>query len=163
MNLKYQFLHLIEKITVVVFLVGIMLACGSLYAQTDHTITIRMLDSKTGRPITTSEFQVWIDHASGTNRRYVRPDSEGVGQMTLPHTVSVISVHAQYGKAMWGYVNCDSVKDRGPYLDHWYMISDILTSGIVAPNRCSKQKAVGKPGEFIFFVRPMTFWEKMRE
>jgi hypothetical protein len=33
----------------------------------------------------------------------------------------------------------------------------------VAPNRCSKQKAVAKSGEFMFFVQPMIFWGKMRE
>ncbi len=151
MNLKYQLKHQIKKMTVALLLFGIMVARAPLHAQPDYSITIRMLDSKTGRPITTSEFQVWIDHASGTNGSWVRPDSDGVGEMALPRSASVISVHAQYGTAMWSYVNCDSVKDRGPYFDHWYTISDILTSGIVAPNRCSKQKVIAKPGEFIFF------------
>lgn len=131
--------------------------CGLSCAQADRTISIRMLDSKTGVPITTtSEFQVWIDHASGTNRTFVRPDKDGMGKIELSPNASVISVHAQYGKG-------DSVKDRGPYSDRSYSVSEILTTGIAAPNYCGKQKAVAKAGEFVFFVRPMTFWEKTRQ
>lgn len=175
MNLVYQDLAcqlgtervecwLMRPFAVLVALFGVSLAtiagCGIVFAQTDHSITIRMLDSKTGRPITTSEFQIWTDHATGTNRTWIRPDTDGVGEIILPRSASVIAVHAQYGKAMWFYGNCDAEKD---HVNHWYAISEILTSGVVAPNRCGKQKAVAKPGEFIFFVRPMTFWDKLHE
>jgi hypothetical protein len=144
-----------------------VLVCGTLSAQTDRTITIRMVDSKTGQPITTSEIEVRI-RASQTSAQTVgippldvRPNRDGVGEATFPVAASDIRVYARDG--MWSYVNCDCVKDRGPDRDHWYSISEILTSGIAAPNRCNKRKAVAKPGEFVFFVRSMTFWEKMWE
>jgi hypothetical protein len=145
--------------------------CGALYAQTERTITIRMLDSKTGQPITTSEFQVWTGtsltsaQTSGVPPHWIKPDKDGAGEMALPPSASVITVtvHAQYGAAGWGYVNCDRLKDRGPFREHWYSISEILASGVTAPNYCGKLKAVAKPGEFIFFVRPMTFLEKIHE
>jgi hypothetical protein len=144
-------------------LFSVLVLCGSLHAQTRHTISITMLDSKTGQPITTSEFQVWINHAVGTNRTWVRPNKDGVGELSLTPDASVISVHAQYPPAMWGYVNCDSVHVPGPYSEKWYEISDILRTGIVAPNHCSRSKSISKPGEFIFFVRPMNSWEKFQE
>ncbi len=147
----------------------IVMMSSALCAQTDRTIGIRMLDSKTGQPITTSELQVWVStsltpgQTGGRPPRWIRPDADGEGTMTLPPDPSLITVHAQYGKAGWGYVNCDRLEDRGPFREHWYSVSEILSTGIAAPNYCSKQKAIAKPGEFIFFVRPMSFWEKFRE
>jgi hypothetical protein len=151
------------------FLSWMVVLFGPLYAQMDRTITIRMLDSKTGQPITTSEFEVWTGasptpaQTGGRPYHGVKPDDDGAGEMALPPDASVITVHAQYGRAGWGYVNCDRLKDQGPFREHWYSVQEILASGIAAPNYCSKKKAIAKPGEFIFFVRPMTFWEKMHE
>lgn len=128
-----------------------------------------MLDSKTGQPITTSELEFWVGtslefaRTAGVSPRSVRPDKDGNAEITLRAADSFVTVHAQYGKAGWGYVNCDRLKDRGPFREHWYSASEIVTTGIAAPNYCSKQKAVAKPGEFVFYVRPMTFWEKAHE
>ncbi len=147
----------------------IVMICGALYAQTDRTVGVRMLDSKTGEPITTSEFQVWVSASStpgqtgGTLFRWIRPEADGEGKITLSPDSSLITVHAQYGKAGWGYVNCDRLKDHGPFREHWYSASEILTTGIAAPNYGSKQKAIAKPGEFVFFVRPQTWSEKMQQ
>jgi len=146
-----------------------MLLSGTLSAQSDHTITVRMLDSKTGQPITTSEVEVRMrvpltsDQTKGIPPVYVRPDKYGVGVATLPITASDIRVYASYGAANWSYINCDSVQDRGTTREHWYSISEILTRGSAAPNLCNKRKITVKPGEFVFFVRPMTFREKMHE
>jgi hypothetical protein len=142
---------------------------GTVNGQTDRNITIRMLDSKTGQPITTSELQFWVGTSlesaktAGISPRSVRPDKDGNAEIILPAADSFITVHAQYGKARWGYVNCDRLKDRGPFREHWYSVSEIVTTGIAVPNYCSKQKAVAKPGEFVFYVRPMTLWEKTHE
>jgi len=144
-------------------LLCMVLMCGAAYPQTNRTISIRMLDSQTGKIIASSEFQVWIDHAVGTNRQWVQPSKEGVGEITLPPNASVIAVHAQYGQAKFFYANCDSVKDGGAHTDHWYFISEIVSSGVAAPNYCSKLTVVAKPGEFIFFVRPQHWWEEMRD
>jgi hypothetical protein len=143
--------------------------CGPLFAQSERTIKMIMLDSKTGQPITTSEIDVRIrvpaisSQTKGVPPVYVRPDKDGVGMANLPATASDIRVSASYGAANWSFVNCDSLKDRGSVKEHWYAISEILATGIAAPNFCSKRTITVKPGEFVFFVRPMTFWEKMHE
>jgi len=154
-----------EATSIFSLVVCIAMSCGTLYAQTNQTITIQMLDSKTGRPITTSEFQVWANHDTSRDHiQWVRPDKDGAGELTLAHDTDVIRVLAQYGPAQWPYVNCDGSKDRAAKaFDHWYPVSEILNSGVAAPNHCSSRKAIAKPGEFIFFVRPMNFWEKFRE
>lgn len=150
--------------------VGFFLAItGGTVRAADRTIQIRMVDAKTGHPIATSEFQVWIGSSessaqtSGISPRWIKPSKEGIGEIELTASAGVITVHAQYGKAMWSYINCDGLRDRGPYREHWYSISEVLASGKTAPNFCGKQKIIAKPGEFIFFVRPMTAWEKMHQ
>jgi hypothetical protein len=147
-----------------------VLLCGTLSAQTNRTITIRMLDSKTGQQITTSEFQISFRALPDLSKisdlgPYWKEGGERHGILDIPFEpgTTSIAVHSSYGVANWSYVNCDCVKDRGAYQEHWYSISEILTSGLAAPNRCSKRKVIAKPGEFVFFVRPMTFWEKIRE
>jgi hypothetical protein len=146
-----------------------MIVSRTLFAQDGRTITVRMVDSKTGQPIATSEIEVRIrvpvtsSQTKGIPPVYVRPNKDGVGTATFPIAASDIRVYASYGKANWSYVNCDSVQDRGSTQEHWYSISEILTTGIAPPNFCSKRKIAVKPGEFVFFVRPMTFREKMHE
>jgi hypothetical protein len=164
-----QHTHWTNGISSGALLLFCVMLCATLCAQTDRTITVRMLDSKTGLPITTSEVEVRVrvpvtsNQTKGIPPVYVRPDKDGVGVATFPITASDIRVYASYGAANWSYVNCDSIPDRGSIREHWYSVSEILTTGIAAPNFCSKRTLAVKPGEFVFFVRPMTFWEKMHE
>ena len=93
--------------------------CGSLSAQTEKTITIRMLDSRTGHLIATSDFLVRINHEETVHPNWVRQNEDGTG--------------------------------------------NILTSGVAAPNGCSKQTALAKPGEFVFFVRKQNLREQTQD
>jgi hypothetical protein len=45
----------------------------------------------------------------------------------------------------------------------WYSIKKILESGVSTANRCGKFEAEAKPGELIFFVRPLTWWERLSQ
>ena len=134
---------------------------GVVTAQTDRKVTITMLDSKTGQPIVTSELEVRTKNSLGFIE--VKPNKNGIGELNMPADVSVIAVHAQDGWGGWFFMNCDANKDRGSSSDHWYSVFEILATGVVAPNSCNRRQAAAKPGEFAFFVRRATFWEKMRE
>ena len=136
------------------------------HAQTEKSITIRMLDSKTGLLIATSNFLVRINHQEEVHGNWVKQGEDGAGSLTLPANAEVISIHATYDSATLIYVNCDADKDHGSANraaapDHWYPVADILTSGVVAPNGCVGKKVperlqvIAKPGEFVFFVRPL--------
>jgi hypothetical protein len=148
--------------------------CGSLHAQTEKTVTIRMLDSKTGLLIASSNFLVHINHQEAAHGDWVHQNEDGTGKLTLPADADVISVHATYESATLLYANCDADKDRGSaehaaQSDHWYSIATIVESGIVAPNGCvgkkvpEKLQVVAKPGEFVFFVRQLNSVERFRE
>ena len=76
-----------------------------------------------------------------------------------PPVLRFLLFRATYHQSMDIYINCDAGKEKDTHTLHWYSISDILNSGVAAPNECYKGKyedsahATAKPGEFIFFVR----------
>lgn len=159
-----------------VFLILVCVAalCGAVPAQTDKTIIVRMVDSRTGLLIASNNFLVRMNHLDAVHGDWVRTNEDGTGNLTLPAEATVISIHATYDSATQLYINCDTNKDRGSAdhaanPDHWYPVAAILTSGLVAPNDCvgkkvpEKLQVVAKPGEFVFFVRPMNSLERFKE
>jgi len=143
--------------------------CGSLLAQTEKTITIRMLDGKTGRLIEASGFQVRIDHEETVHANWVVQNEDGTGKQAVPKGASLLSIQGTFDNSTALYFNCDSANGKEIPIARWYAISEILTSGVVAPNGCGKPsdaaklKPVAKPGEFVFLVRRMTSREQWRE
>jgi hypothetical protein len=149
------------------------LAAGA-QSPAPKTITIRMLDSKTGTLIATSNFLVRVNHREEEHGDWARQAEDGAGKLMLPANANDLAVHATYESATLTYVNCDSDKDRASAehaasLDRWYSVEQILASGVVAPNNCAGKKipeklqVVAEPGEFVFFVRPMNPRERFRE
>ena len=148
--------------------------CSPLCAQTGKTVTIRMLDSRTGILIASSDYLVRIDHEETAHGNWVVKNEDGSGKLTLPGNAIAISVRATYDSNTVMYVNCDAAKDvgsanRAPGLDRWYKVADILESGVVAPNGCAGKKipdrlqVVAKPGEFVFFVRKLNAKEQFAQ
>lgn len=146
----------------------------SLPAQSEKTVTLRMLDGKTGVLIASSNFLVRVNHLEAVHADWVKQNEDGSGNLPLPAHADVLSVHATYESATQVYVNCDADKDHGsadhsPATDKWYSVQTILTSGVVAPNDCVGKKVpdrlqvIARPGEFVFFVRKLNAREQMRE
>jgi hypothetical protein len=138
--------------------------CCSFYAQAQKTITLRMLDSRSGKLITNANFLVRINNEQTIHADWVTVNQDGTGKLTVPDSATVVSVRATYESTISFYVNCDSSKDReasdqDASRDRWYKVSDILALGVVAPNGCGGKKVpdklqvVAKPGEYVFFVR----------
>jgi hypothetical protein len=156
-----------------VFLVLVAFS-ASLPAQANKTITVRMVDGKTGLLIATSSFLVRVNHQETVHGDWIRQNDDGTGKLTVPADAEELSIHATYEAAMLTYVNCDADKDHrssehAAAIDRWYSVEKILSSGVVTPNNCAGKKiperlqVVANPGEFVFFVRPMNSMEKMRE
>jgi hypothetical protein len=143
--------------------------CGFLGAQTEKTITIRMLNGKTGKLIATSHYLVRVDHEQTVHADWVGQNEDGTGKLSVPGEVSVLSIHATYDSAMYIYINCDSATGKGKTSENWYGVSEILTSGVVASNGCrspkeaAKIRPAAKPGEFVFFVRELNALEQFNE
>jgi hypothetical protein len=137
----------------------VALFCAGLHAQAANTIHIRLLDGKTGLPVEASNYMVRIDRHDTVHNEWVKINDDGTVTVTLPADAKEIAVKATYELSMATYINCDAAKEKDKERDIWYPISQILQSGLVAPNECSKTNYTAKPGEFVFFVRKRTFLE----
>ncbi len=134
-----------------------------LRAQAVKTITLKMLDGRTGKPVATTGFMVRVNHEETVHANWVVQNEDGTGTLTLPADAAVFTIQGAYDSSMEVYVNCDTVGGKAKAIDQWYAVSDILNAGVVAPNGCGKQKAATKPGEFVFYVRRQSWRELMKE
>jgi hypothetical protein len=152
-----------RSLSLLLLLVSITAVSGYSQAPATKTITIRMLDAKTGQMIPTSDFLIRIDHQQDQHGNWVKQNEDGSGKLTLPANAMIVAVESKYDSSTTLYVNCDSVRDKPEPVIHWYSLSDILASGVAAPNECSKHTAVAKPGEFVFFVRQRNWREQYKD
>jgi len=142
---------------------------GSICAQTGKTITLRVIDGKTGQPRAASGYLVRINHEETVHANWVIESEDGTGKLTLPENASLLSIQVAYDNSTQTYVNCDSASEKKNPIDRWYAIPEILTSGVVVPNGCVKPSAAtkykpgSKPGEFVIFVRRKTTVEQFRD
>lgn len=128
-------------------------------AQTPETITILMLDGKTGKPVVPNNYMVRLNHLDAIHNEALQIDGDGVGKVTVPASAAFLSVQGTYRNSLEIYINCDAGMEKDTTKLHWYSIADIVSSGVAAPNECYKGKYAStaavsaKPGEFIFYVR----------
>lgn len=139
-------------------------AFGSpLRAQAPKPITILMLDGKTGQPIVPDNYIIRVDHLNAIRNGWLHLNDDGTGSLLVPASASFLSVQGTYHNSLDIYINCDAGMEKNTHTLHWYSISDIMKSGVIAPNECYKGKygdnpaITAKPGQFIFFVRE-TSW-----
>jgi hypothetical protein len=145
-------------------MVWVALACSSLSAQTERTITIRLLDSQTGQPIVpvagNSGINVTVNEDTANPQLKAHVVKDGVWELQVPQDVEKVQFDSPAGPDGWGYVYCDSSKLH-PQKWPSYSVAEILNPGVEAPNRCNKRFAQAKPGEIILFVRRPNWVEKM--
>ncbi len=154
----------------------------ALHAQ---TIRIKLVDGRNGRPMADKCINVWVGDRSAPKSRPLletQTDKNGVANLHLTEQDAEVSKQSQqlacglqgvidpvvkYGDTVSiraGYVSCQP--HRADY--SWLAMLDlsaeeVLQSGIVTPNACGKAKASPTPGEIVLFVRPLSWWEKLKE
>jgi hypothetical protein len=128
-----------------------------------------MLSNKTGKLIETSHFLIRVDREQTVHANWVTQNEDGTGKLTLPQNASLLLVQATFDSAELVYINCDSATGKGPPVERWYSIAEILLTGIAVPDSCrsakeaAKFKTVAKPGELVFFVRQRNWEEEFKE
>ena len=173
------------------FLIWVLVAflAPVLHAQ---NIEIRVLNGRDGKPITKECLNVWLGplHGAGliapTNKdgvvvlhfesNQVTADSAVphacngmavLGPKAVPNGIDEITIAPdeyvacqEYGKIVPGEpATPNLLREIMPS----YSIKKILESGVSAANRCGEFRAEAKPGELVFFVRPRSFSERMRQ
>jgi hypothetical protein len=153
----------------ILLLIWVVAFCGNVHAQSGNAITLRLLDGKTGRPISATGILVRANHEPTQHGEWSKVNEDGTVTLNLPPVANVILVHATYENSMVYYINCDGPKAMSTPAELWYSVADIMTEGAVAPNGCvkpkdaDKLKVVAKPGEFVLFVRPLNWRERSQE
>jgi hypothetical protein len=147
-------------------------------------IQIRVLNGRSGKPVANECLNVW----TGTWRDahlVAETDKDGVAVLRVSQTEIVAEkscpgwpAQASRRSGLEGmmisgdrYIACQEYAKIVPGEPPTnplttmpsYPISKILDSGISAANKCGKFREEPKPGKLIFFVRPRSFWEKMRQ
>jgi hypothetical protein len=139
--------------------------CGPIPAQEAHTITVLMVDGKTGKPIVPSNFIVRFDHLNAIRNDAVTVDDEGVARVLVPAGATYLAVQGTYSNSIEIYVNCDAGMEKDITTLHWYSVAEILRTGVAMPNECYKGKyaeatyVTPKPGMFVFSVRKNNWHE----
>jgi hypothetical protein len=153
-----------RKTTLSLLFVCLFALSGRLQAESSKTITLKVFDGKTGKPLVPTGFQVRADHQQSFHNDWVKPNEDGSAVLTVPDGTHDIALHLAYDQSQEIYVSCDA--DKNAFGDVWYLVPQIMDKGFVAANGCAKSKANDKykttaaPGELILFVRERNFKER---
>jgi hypothetical protein len=155
----------------------VLTSCPALFAQ---NIQIKLLDGKSGCPIADACVNVWVGNGR-KDAMGISTDKYGVAALRRTGNADAIQIHdggacgalgvvdpvvkyADTIRVNVGYVACASHKSDFSWLViTGFPTQDLIERGIVTQNTCGKASALQKPGELTIFVRPLTFWEKLKQ
>lgn len=144
------------------------------------TINVRIVNGRSGNPISQTCVDVGADQmahmlAVPTNNHGVAefdmtddPAKLKLGKRSLQcgewGSINPVLRHAESFSIHVAYVLCQSSKSDYSWLARMtFSTSEVLERGVVTPNSCGKITASPKAGEVTIFVRPLNFWEKLKE
>jgi len=157
----------------------LILSAMSLSAQ---TIEIKLVDGRNGHPMVgaSSYVNVWV----GGERKEaiaIPTDEKGVARLQLTMNPSEVNIpnSKNNGSIVIDHpvVKYDeSFRINAPYVlcgprggsYSWlelknFSTKEVLDHGYASANTCGKVTVSPQPGQVVLFVRPRTFWEKMKQ
>jgi len=144
-----------------------------------QSIRIKLINGRNGHPMAGTHVNVWV----GKERKWamaIPTDKDGVASLVLTEKEGEVNVPRGDGDGPHVVISPvvkfdDDLGINAPYVlcepgtpDYsWLAIRHISTKqvvaqGIVTPNACGKATASQAPGEVIIFVRPLSWWEKLK-
>lgn len=159
----------------------LLLTFSSAFALSAQTIEVRLIDGRNGHPVANSCVNVWVGNEQ-KDALAIPTDNDGVARLRLTDSDAEINTQNRWKQCgAFGVINPvvrfeSSVTINAGYVlcqpqgtDYsWLALKnfptkEILTEGVVTPNACGKQAARRQPGEVIVFVRPLSFWERLKQ
>jgi len=141
-------------------------------------IRIKVVDGRNGRLKTDECVNVWVGKST-VIAMAIHTDKDGVAMLHLTDDESKISTQdhnpecgdfgvtnpvVKYadtiGITSGAYLPCQAHTPDSPRLN--FATREVLENGVATANVCGKVRLSPKPGEMIFFVRPLTFWERWK-
>lgn len=170
-SLRFRFFNLLATALMT-------LRAMSLAAQ---TLEIKLVDGRSGRPMVgaSSYVNVWV----GKNRKdaiAIPTDDKGVArlqftlnpnQVNIPDSTghsTIVEKHlvVKYEESFRinvPYVLCGSGVGNQSWLElKNFSTKEVLDHGYASGNTCGKATVSPESGQVVLFVRPLTFWEKMK-
>jgi hypothetical protein len=173
---KLSFRNVVQFLLLLVFSASGTILCAQI-------VTIKLVNGRNGRPMVgaSSYVNVWV----GTERKEaiaIPTDGNGVARLHLTLNTSEINI-PKLSKDFRSIVAANPIVEfkesfaiNVPYAlcvsggsnYSWLMLQhlstkEILDRGFVSPNTCGRATVTPKPGQVILFVRPLTFWEQLKE
>jgi hypothetical protein len=133
------------------FTFAMLLICMHGIAQ---TITIRMLNGKSGKPIDGKSINVEFQGSS--EKSVIAIDKHGIGHLQIPPGATAISFIAATEKGkeqnMPAYTAC------GPF-GRFIPVQDILEHGYVPQDACSSTlQLTANPSELLYLIEPLPWY-----
>jgi hypothetical protein len=139
------------------FALSLTIACMATQSRAQKTITVRVLDGRSGEKITPNNIEVHINRKLANHVEFVKMNDDGTAELTLPADATSFALRATYANSMDYYVNCDVARQKDTSVETWFPVDDALKDGIVMQDECRKSKdmqpASAKPGELVLYVR----------
>lgn len=182
--IKSRPFQLYSKTTLQVLVLLTLCRLGTiLHAQ---TLEIKLVNGRNGHPIGSTCLYVWVGDRSNPNAGPLldtETDKDGFAVLTLADghageiknptqqlvcgLPGVVKPTVKYGdtiRVRAGYVLCQPHAPDYSWLAATdFSTKEVLQHGIVTGNNCGKAVASLKPGQLIMFVRPLSWWEKMKQ
>jgi hypothetical protein len=150
-----------------------------------QTIQVKIVNGKNGHPVASRCMYVWVGDRSNPSSGPLletQTDKNGIISLRLTHEdiktndeserlacglAGSINPIAKYGDTISihsGYALCQPrTPDYSWLAKADFSMEEVLQHGVATTNTCGKATASPKPGEVILFVRPLSWWEKMKQ
>lgn len=161
-------------------LVLLLLTTSATLLQT-QTVTIKLVNGRNGLPMAGSHVNVWV----GNERKMamaIPTDKQGIARFRLivndgevdilrsrssdvePVVTDPVVKYDDFIRINVGYVLCQPGGSNYSWLaTKQVSTKQLINEGIVMPNTCGKVTASPNPRELVIFVRPLNFWERLKE
>lgn len=175
------FLNKLSFRSVVRFLSALVLmASGTILCA--QTVTIKLVNGRNGHPMSHTCIDLGVDHVD--HMLAIPTDNNGAARFYVTENDAEVDIQKRWTDCgNWGvidpvvkrdmigihvgYVLCQFRKPDYSWLSTMNIstkqLLELLQQGIVLPNTCGKATASPKPGELVIFVRPLSWWETLKQ
>ena len=139
----------------VVLAVALFGGANSSSSLSAQTITVRLLNAKTGKPMANK--MVTFQWRGSWDESVIALDKNGLGTVAVPpgeHEFTILA-GPKVGKEPYRipYLDCNETK-----MELLVRVSLVLEKGYVLGNTCGRKTALAQPGEVVFWALPNPWW-----
>lgn len=124
-------------------------------APDSNVFRVRLLDGRNGGPIENGHVRLWYDDAGGAAYTLVT-NAKGMALMPEPVGMPVRVLLSSADR-----IECRRLTQNEPLPG--YNLSAIAQKGDATENRCGAIGVKPRPGELVFYVRPLKWYEHLNQ